>query len=212
MTGLELVAGYLVAWGVRKLKRAGKRLDAETDEVIDAGLDRLHDAIAGKLGTDPALVKLEADVSQGLEPSDRARRRVQDAVEEAEVFGLSLLIQARPLPSFLPSAHNLRTVGGCWLSHQCPGEPLSVTTRPPPGSTGLSPPEHRRGRRGGGTSVTIAQMAVGLTQSMLNEEPPNNGHRQNILREILREILTHIGIAFYRDNSGTVRLTQGYSH
>jgi hypothetical protein len=83
MTGLELVAGYLVAWGVRKFKRAGKRLDEETDEVIDAGLDRLHDAVAAKLGTDPALVKLEADVSQGVEPGERTRRRVQDAVEDA---------------------------------------------------------------------------------------------------------------------------------
>jgi hypothetical protein len=83
MVGLELVAGYLVAWGVRKLKRVGKGLDEETDEVIDAGLDRLHDAVAAKLGTDPALVKLEVDISQGLEPSDRTLRRVQDAVEEA---------------------------------------------------------------------------------------------------------------------------------
>ena len=83
MTGLELVAGYLIAWGMSKLKRAGKRLDEEADEVIDAGLDRLHDAIAAKLGADPALVKLNADVAHGLEPSDRTRRRVQDAVEEA---------------------------------------------------------------------------------------------------------------------------------
>jgi hypothetical protein len=83
MVGLELVAGYLVMWGVRKLKRVGKRLDEDADEVIDAGLDRLHDAIAGKLVTDPALVKLDAEVSQGLEPSDRTLRRVQDAVEEA---------------------------------------------------------------------------------------------------------------------------------
>jgi hypothetical protein len=83
MTGLELVAGYLIAWGVGKLKRAGRRLDEETDEVIDAGLDRLHDAIAAKLGTDPALVKLGADIAQGLEPSERTRRRVQDAVEDA---------------------------------------------------------------------------------------------------------------------------------
>jgi hypothetical protein len=83
MTGLELVAGYLIAWGVRKLKRAGKRLDEETDEVMDAGLDRLHDAIAKKLGTDTALVKLETDVAQGQEPSERTVRRVQDAVEEA---------------------------------------------------------------------------------------------------------------------------------
>jgi hypothetical protein len=83
MTGLELVAGYLVVWGVRKLKRVGTRLDEQADEVIDAGLDRLHDAIEAKLGGDPALVKLEDEVSQGLELSDRTRRRVQDAVEEA---------------------------------------------------------------------------------------------------------------------------------
>jgi hypothetical protein len=83
VVGLELVAGYLVAWGVRKLRRVGTRLDEETDEVIDAGLDRLHDAIAAKLGADPALGKLEDEVSQGLEPSDRTLRRIQDAVEEA---------------------------------------------------------------------------------------------------------------------------------
>jgi hypothetical protein len=83
MVGLELVAGYLVAWGVSKLRRVGKRLNQETDEVIDAGLDRLHDAIAAKLGDDPALEKLDSEVAQGLELSDRTRRRVQDAVEEA---------------------------------------------------------------------------------------------------------------------------------
>lgn len=83
MVGLELVAGYLVAWGVRKLRRVGTRLDEETDEVIDSGLDRLHKAIAAKLGDDPALEKLEDEVSQGLEPTDRTLRRVQDAVEEA---------------------------------------------------------------------------------------------------------------------------------
>lgn len=83
MTGLELVAGYLIAWGVRKLKRAGKRLDAETDEVIDASLDKLHDAVAAKLGTDPALAKLDAAVSEGLEPGERTLRRVGDAIQDA---------------------------------------------------------------------------------------------------------------------------------
>ena len=65
MVELELVAGYPVAWGARKLSRAGKRLDEETDEVIDAGLDRLHDVITAKLGSDPALVKLEPEASRG---------------------------------------------------------------------------------------------------------------------------------------------------
>jgi hypothetical protein len=96
MVGLELVAGYLVAWGVRKLHRVGKGLDRETDEVIDAGLDRLHDAIAAKLGTDPAVVKLDAEVSQGLEPTERTLRRVNDAVEEAseEDPDFAALVQA----------------------------------------------------------------------------------------------------------------------
>jgi hypothetical protein len=83
MVGLELVAGYLVAWGICKLKRVGNRLDEEADELVDAGLDRLHDAIATKLGADPALVKLDEEVSQGLQPNDRTLRRVQDAVEDA---------------------------------------------------------------------------------------------------------------------------------
>ena len=94
MVGVELVAGYLVAWGVRKVRRVGKRLDEETDEVIDAGLDRLHETIAAKLGADPALEKLESEVSRGLEPSDRILQRVQyaveDAVEEDPEFGATI--------------------------------------------------------------------------------------------------------------------------
>jgi uncharacterized protein YkwD len=51
-------------------------------------------------------------------------------------------------------------------------------------------------------------MAVGLTQSMLDETPPNDGHRQNILSSSFH----HIGIAVYRDGSGTVWMTQDFSN
>jgi uncharacterized protein YkwD len=50
-------------------------------------------------------------------------------------------------------------------------------------------------------------MAVSLTQSMLNEKPPDDGHRQNILSTTFR----HIGIAIRRDSSGTVWMTQDFS-
>jgi uncharacterized protein YkwD len=43
---------------------------------------------------------------------------------------------------------------------------------------------------------------------MLNEQPPNDGHRLNILSTSF----THIGIAVYRDSSGTVWLTQDFSN
>jgi len=83
MVGLELVAGYLVAWAVRKGARVGKRLDGQADEIIDLELDRLHDVVTAKLGLDPALEKLELEAAQGQQPSERTLRRVQDAVEEA---------------------------------------------------------------------------------------------------------------------------------
>ncbi len=44
-----VVAGYVIAWAVRKVRRVGGRLDKETDEVIDASLDRLHEVVAARL-------------------------------------------------------------------------------------------------------------------------------------------------------------------
>ena len=58
------------------------------------------------------------------------------------------------------------------------------------------------------TPAAIAQMAVGLTRSMLDEKPPDDGHRLNILSSAF----THIGISVYRDSSGTVWMTQDFSN
>ena len=44
-----VAVGYVIAWAVRKARRVGGRLDSEVDEVIDAGLDRLHEVVAAKL-------------------------------------------------------------------------------------------------------------------------------------------------------------------
>jgi hypothetical protein len=82
LIGFELVAGYLAAWTVRKARRAGERLDQDADEVMDAGLDRLHDLILAKLGPDPAVEKLEKEAAEGL-VSVRTERRVLDAVIDA---------------------------------------------------------------------------------------------------------------------------------
>ncbi|MBR7828554.1 hypothetical protein KDK95_19740 [Actinospica sp. MGRD01-02] len=94
MVGLELVAGYLMAWAVRKARRVGQELDQDADLVLDAGLDRLHNLVVAKLGSDPALARLEQEVTDGGEVSERTRRRVVDAVAEAaesdEEFSASL--------------------------------------------------------------------------------------------------------------------------
>jgi hypothetical protein len=83
MTGLEVVVGLLVAWGVRKARRVGKRVDETVDEALDLGLDRLHDLVTGKLGADPALERLQLEAAQSGEVGNRTQARVRMSLEEA---------------------------------------------------------------------------------------------------------------------------------
>jgi uncharacterized protein YkwD len=106
------------------------------------------------------------------------------------------------------SAHNALMAGGCGLSHQCPGEPNLGARETAAGVYWTAAGENIG--EGGPVAVTtaaITQMAVTLTQDMLNEQPPNDGHRKNILSTSF----AHIGIAVNRDSSGTVWLTQDFS-
>jgi uncharacterized protein YkwD len=107
------------------------------------------------------------------------------------------------------AAHNSRMASGCGLSHQCPGEP-ALGDRETAAGVGWTAAGENIGEGGpvADSTTAIAQMAVGLTQSMLDEQPPDDGHRLNILSSTF----THIGIAVYRDGAGTVWLTQDFSN
>ena len=107
------------------------------------------------------------------------------------------------------AAHNQLMAGGCGLSHQCSGE-ASLGPRETAAGVIWTAAGENIGEGGpvADTAAAIAQMAVGLTQSMLNEQPPDDGHRMNILSSTF----THIGIAVYRSSSGTVWLTQDFSN
>jgi uncharacterized protein YkwD len=133
---------------------------------------------------------------------------------------LALINQARSAAGLRPltitaglnssaSAHNSRMGGGCGLSHQCPGE-ADLGARETAAGVHWTAAGENIGEGGpvANTSAAIAQMAVGLTQAMLNEKPPDDGHRRNILSSSF----THIGIAVFRDSSGTVWLTQDFSN
>jgi uncharacterized protein YkwD len=133
---------------------------------------------------------------------------------------LALINQARAqagLPSYTLSAgldssaaaHNARMAAGCGLSHQCPGEPPLGTRETDAGVTWTAAGENiGEGGPVPDTPAAIAQMAVSLTQDMLNEKPPDDGHRLNILSSTF----THIGIAVTVDSSGTVWMTQDFSN
>lgn len=82
MVGLEVVAGYLIAWAVSKAKRAGGQLDQDVDQIMDAGLDRLHDAIEAKLGQDQAIGALELEAAEGT-VTGRTRERAEAVLAAA---------------------------------------------------------------------------------------------------------------------------------
>jgi len=156
--------------------------------------------------------------SPGVSPTSTSSAVDQDGTPAAEV--LALINQARAsagLPALTvtsglettSSAHNLLMADGCGLSHQCPGEPAIGQRETNAGIDWTAAGENiGEGGPVADTTAAITSMAVGLTQSMLNEQPPNDGHRLNILSTSY----THIGIAVYRDSSGTVWLTQDFSN
>jgi len=137
----------------------------------------------------------------------------------AEQQVLALINQARSAQGLAPltptsglqasaAQHDTTMADGCGLSHQCPGEP-AIGQRETDQGVHWSAAGENIGDGGpvDDSSSAEASMAVGLTQSMLDEKPPNDGHRANILSTSY----THIGISVIRDSSGTVWLTQDFS-
>jgi uncharacterized protein YkwD len=105
--------------------------------------------------------------------------------------------------------HTSVMAAGCGLSHQCPGEPALGDRETAAGVAWTAAGENiGEGGPVADTTAAIAQMAVGLTQSMLDEKPPDDGHRLNILSSAFR----HVGISVFRDSSGTVWMTQDFSN
>jgi hypothetical protein len=77
MIEVGIVAGYVIAWAISKVRRAAGRLDSEADRVIDASLDQLHDVVTAKLGPHhPVLADLVEEAGDG-EISDATRQRVE---------------------------------------------------------------------------------------------------------------------------------------
>ena len=87
--------GTCVAWAIRKARRVGGRLDDEADQVIDAGLDRLHEVVATRLAGHPVLAELVEEAEQAGEISELTRQQVELAVAAAarkdEVFGHTVM-------------------------------------------------------------------------------------------------------------------------
>ncbi|WP_370948770.1 sigma-70 family RNA polymerase sigma factor [Amycolatopsis sp. cg5] len=104
--------------------------------------------------------------------------------------------------------HNQEMAGGCGLSHQCPGEPGLGERETAAGAKWRTCGENvGTGGPVADSNDAITRMALGLTQSMIDEKPPNDGHRKNILSSSF----TRIGIVVTRDARGSVWLTHDFA-
>ena len=104
--------------------------------------------------------------------------------------------------------HTKTMMSGCGLSHRCPGE-ADLGDRETAAGVKWSSAGENIGSGGpvANAADPIAKMALGLTQSMIDEKPPNDGHRQNILSSSFKRI----GIVVTRDAKGTVWMTQDFA-
>ncbi|MFI2184991.1 sigma-70 family RNA polymerase sigma factor [Streptomyces sioyaensis] len=157
----------------------------------------------------PSRPPLTASPTQTPQPSRTvdAARQVLGVINKARAeHGLPPYALASGLTRSAQS-HNSVMDDGCGLSHQCPGEAPLGDRETAQGVHWGAAGENIGQASAGPDPQQIASAAVGLTQSMLNEKPPNDGHRQNILSTAFH----HVGIGVHRDAKGAVWLTQDFS-
>ena len=79
----SVVAWMVIAWAVRKARRAGGRVDETVDAAIDAGADRLHEVVLAKLGGPVQDDLAEEAASESGQVSELTRQQVELAVAAA---------------------------------------------------------------------------------------------------------------------------------
>jgi uncharacterized protein YkwD len=102
--------------------------------------------------------------------------------------------------------HNQLMINGCGLEHQCPGEDSIGPRFSAQDVRWTSAGENIGFGSSGGSDAEIVKAANGLTDSMLAEKPPNDGHRKNLLNTGFKRI----GLSVVRDSKGVTWMTQDF--
>ncbi|MEV6306887.1 CAP domain-containing protein [Actinoplanes sp. NPDC051861] len=102
--------------------------------------------------------------------------------------------------------HTQLMIDGCGLSHQCSGE-SGLGERFSAQDVKWSSAGENIGYGSSGSSDSAkVKAANGLTDAMLAEVPPNDGHRKNLLNSSF----TRIGLSIVRDSKGVTWMTQDF--
>jgi uncharacterized protein YkwD len=102
--------------------------------------------------------------------------------------------------------HNKLMIEGCGLSHQCDGESDIGKRFSAQGVEWRTAGENIGFGSSRNSTAAIIKAANGLTDSMLAETPPNDGHRKNLLSKGF----TRIGLSVVRDSKGRTWMTQDF--
>jgi uncharacterized protein YkwD len=119
--------------------------------------------------------------------------------------GLSALTLDTKL-SKASALHNQLMINGCGLEHQCSGEGGIGDRFSAQGVQWTSAGENIGFGSSGSSDADIIKAANGLTDSMLAEKPPNDGHRKNLLNTGFKRI----GLSVVRDSKGITWMTQDF--
>ena len=118
-------------------------------------------------------------------------------------------LKALSLDTNLSKAAGLHTqlmIDGCGLSHQCSGEAGLGDRFSAQDVSWGSAGENIGYGSSGSSDAAMVKAANGLTDSMLAEVPPNDGHRKNLLNSSF----TRIGLSIVRDAKGITWMTQDF--
>jgi len=126
-----------------------------------------------------------------------------NAAREAE--GLGTLTIDTDL-SRAAAAHTQLMIDGCGLSPQCPGESDLGRRFSAQGVKWSSAGENIGFGSSGSSNSAMVKAANGLTDNMLAEVPPNDGHRKNLLNKGFERI----GLSVVRDSKGITWMTQDF--
>lgn len=102
--------------------------------------------------------------------------------------------------------HNQVMIDGCGLSHKCSGEAELGDRFSAQGVSWSRAGENIGFGSSGASDSAKVGAANGLTDSMLAEVPPNDGHRENLLSTKF----TRIGLSIVRDDKGITWMTQDF--
>ncbi len=100
--------------------------------------------------------------------------------------------------------HSITMSGSCGMQHQCPGEPDPAQRISNEGISWTSCGENIGYTSPNPTSWAGVQK---IDQQMLNEQPPDDGHRQNLLNTSYQRV----GVGIYVDARGVVWITEDFA-